>query len=102
MSDIDVSGVRIRNEYDDPANGDHVVVENVGRVDEHITRTPNPQRAADIAEIAFIKAQYPTVLAKARAILANPGTAPDFTVAERKVILAVVVIDVGQRFRNGS
>lgn len=53
----------------------------------------------DAAEMAFIRARFPAVLAKARAIMADPAGAPAFTAAESKVIQAVVVLDVAQRLR---
>lgn len=57
------------------------------------------QTAQYASELAFIRARFPAVLAKARAIMADPANAPAFTAAEQKVISAVVVLDVAQRLR---
>lgn len=57
------------------------------------------QKILDDTDVAFIKARFPIVLAKAKAILADPVDAPAFTTAESKVISAVVVLDIAKRFR---
>lgn len=60
---------------------------------------PDPTVAQDAAESAFIAQRLPTVLGKARAIMADPTGAADFTTNERKVILAAVLLDLNQRRR---
>jgi hypothetical protein len=64
--------------------------------------TPPPQTVAqtddDSAE-AFIRARFPAVLAKAKAIMADPAGAPDLTAMETKVLKALVVLDLAKRFR---
>lgn len=55
--------------------------------------------ADDDAATAFIKARFPAAVAKAKAIMADPGNAPDFTAAETKVIKALCVLDLAKRYR---
>lgn len=62
----------------------------------------SPEQVADADATAFIRARFPAVLAKAQAIMADPVNATDFTANERKVINAVVVLDVAKRFRGGA
>jgi hypothetical protein len=48
-------------------------------------------------ELAFARQRMQAVRAKARAIMADPVNATDWTVAERKVILAALVLDLARR-----
>lgn len=62
-----------------------------------IVPPPTPAEQQATAEDGFIAARVPAVLAKARAIVADPTGAPDFTVAERKVLNAVLLLDLARR-----
>lgn len=53
----------------------------------------------DLTSFTFLLAQLPTMTQKAKDILSNPATAPDFTVREKKVIDALVVLDLRKRIR---
>jgi hypothetical protein len=70
-----------------------------GQLQAAIDAAPDPavQEQVGAAERTFIKARLPGMLAKARAIMADPQNAPDFTAAEQKVIRALIVIDMAQR-----
>lgn len=67
-------------------------------VSDEMIFVPDDVKDAD-DEVAFIRTRLATVLDKAKAIRANPGSAPDFTVAEKKVIDALVVLEFARRFR---
>lgn len=67
--------------------------------DPNVKPPPSAQETEDASVSAFIAARLPTVLDKARAIMANPGSAPDFTATERKVMDAANILDLAQRRR---
>lgn len=81
-----------------------------------LTKTPTgatqaltPDQQAQVAAIhaqgddssgeAFIRAQLPARVAKAKAVIADPSGSPAWTAMETKVILALVVLDITKRMR---
>lgn len=53
----------------------------------------------DDAGEAFIRAQLPARVTKAKAVIADPSGSPAWTAMETKVILALVVLDLTKRMR---
>lgn len=59
----------------------------------------DPTVIADRTDLDRLRSRLPALTAKAKAILVDPAGATDWTAAERKVILAAVVVDLAQRHR---
>lgn len=60
---------------------------------------PGSDGATAEAEGAFVGQRAAALVVKARAIMADPANAADWTAQERKVILAALALDLAQRRR---
>lgn len=67
--------------------------------DPTIVPPPDPAEVQDDADDWALRQQVASRLPKARAILADPASAPDWTANERKVILALTLLDLARRHR---